>query len=165
MDEEHNKFLIAWLKDAHAMEKELVKVLHTHADQAEDYPSVMEMALAHAEQTQQHADWVGEILSDMGEDPSLIKGTFGELKGVLSGMSTELAEDRVIKNGLLDYAAENFEIASYKTLIKMAEKMGHDNEAVKLREILSQEEQMADWIENNLPSVLEQFLQKVDHDD
>jgi ferritin-like metal-binding protein YciE len=154
----HNKLFISWLADAHGMEVELVKVLEAHLEQASDYPDVSAKIAEHLEQTKNHAEIVKGILNDLGEDTSAIKSTMGHLSGMLAGASTTMAGDRLVKNAISDFASEHMEIATYNALLEACKKFGHPEIAEKLEGILADEQEMAKWLEDNLPVAVGEVL-------
>ncbi len=64
-----------------------------------------------------------------------------------------------MKNFLSDYAAEHFEIACYTSLIAAAEELGHPQIAAICRDILRDEEAMAQWLKENIPEITRLYLQ------
>src|SRR5690606_25559107 len=78
---EQRKQLIAWLRDAHAMELSLVKVLENHAKDASDFPEVRERDLQHLDETRRHAELVEQCLEILGDHPSSAKGVMGKAMG------------------------------------------------------------------------------------
>jgi ferritin-like metal-binding protein YciE len=76
----------------------------------------------------------------------------------LQGMSTGAAEDELVKNALSDYAAEQFEVASYRSLIAAAEELGDQETVSACQENLREDEEMARWLEQQLPAVTQAFL-------
>lgn len=144
-------FMNAWLKDAYSMEMGLVPILENHAKDAKAYPDMQQMIEQHAERTKQHAEMVKQCLERLGDNPSTLKAGIGQMFGGVQSVATGAAEDELVKNGLSDFAAENFEIASYKALIAAAEQFG-DSETVRVcQQILQDEEHMAHWLEQQLP--------------
>ncbi|HYH47441.1 MAG TPA: DUF892 family protein, partial [Thermoanaerobaculia bacterium] len=87
-----------------------------------------------------------------------VKNTLGKVTGFFQGLSTEPARDELVKNALSDYAAEHFEIASYRALIAGARALGETEVARVCEEILQDEERMARFLEQNLPMVVQQYL-------
>lgn len=156
----NNKLYVAWLHNAHAMETEIVKVLEAHADQAEDYPDVHAQILKHLEETKRHAEILENVMEDMDEDPSAVKEGMGNIMGMITGASTALAEDRLVKNAIAEHATEHFEMASYEALIAAAEQLGHNEAIPKFQEILKDEEEMADWLKDNLPECVKMVLEE-----
>lgn len=152
------KSVIDWLKDAHAMEMGGVTTLSDHAAAARDYPEVQAKLGEHAEATRRHAELLEGRLERLGEGPSSLKEAVGAVFSKVAGVANLPASDTVVKNALGDFAAENFEIASYRSLVAAAEAVG-DGETVSVCEqILRDEEAMAGWLEAQIPVITRQFL-------
>ena len=150
--------VLSWLKDAHAMEVGALPTLQHHADAAQNYPEVREKLLQHHEQTRRHAELIGGCLERLGTNPSALKETVGTAFGKVTGLVNLPTKDPVVKNALGDYAAEHFEIASYKSLIAGAEKAGDLSTADVCRQILQEEEEMAGWLGGHIPTMTQKFL-------
>lgn len=150
-EEEH---LIAWLNDAYAMELALIPILENHANDAQRHPEIRERDLQHLEETRRHAKDVKRCLAHLGEKPSVTKKMIGKVTGAIESVSTEPFRDELMKNFIMDYAAEHFEIASYRALIAAAEEAGHPKIAKICRKILADEEAMAEWLEDHLPTAV-----------
>lgn len=150
--------LVSWLDDAHSMEKALVPVLENHAKDAEEYPEVREKDLEHLEATKRHAKLVEECLERLGEKPSGAKTMVGAVFGRMQALSTEPFKDEMMKNFLADYATEQFEIASYKSLAAAARHFGEEAIAVTCERILRDEEEMAAWLDRNMARAVETTL-------
>jgi ferritin-like metal-binding protein YciE len=160
MAHDRNEQLITWLNSAYSMEQALAQVLENHAKDAKDVPWVQQRDEQHLVETRRHADRVRECLELLGTKPSAMKSMIGNVTGMFQGASTGMYRDEIVKNFLADYAAEHFEIASYKSLIAAAESLGHTQIAMICREILRDEEAMAQWLEQNIPEVTRMFLQE-----
>lgn len=152
-------FLIKWLNDAYAMENSLVKVLENHAKDAEGHPEVQSRIQEHMEETRRHAERVEGCIQRLGGDTSTLKAGTAKVSGILQGMSTGAAQDELVKNAISDHAAERFEVASYGALIAAAEELGDRETASACRENLREDEEMARWLERQLPTVVRGFLQ------
>jgi ferritin-like metal-binding protein YciE len=82
--------------------------------------------------------------------------------GAVQGMSTAMAKDRMVKDAMASYAIEHFEIASYTAIVTAARDMGHEEIARVCETIITEEQDMADWLEMQLPMVVRQhFLSEV----
>ena len=95
-----------------------------------------------------------------GGGTSALKTGMANVQGVAQALATGLAKDELVKNFLSDYAAEQFEFASYTALIAGAEALDDQETARVCREILREDEAMAQWIAQRLPSVVQQTLQQ-----
>jgi ferritin-like metal-binding protein YciE len=150
--------LLSWLNDAYAMEKGLVQVLENHANDVKDRPDMYQRIAQHLEQTRMHAERVRECVERLGGSTSTMKTAMGAISGFFQGRSTGAAPDELVKNALADYAAEHFEIASYRALIAAARSLG-ENEVLRICEgILREEEEMARWLEHQLPMIVNEHL-------
>ncbi len=155
----HQDILIAWLNDAYSMENALIQVLENHAKDAKDHPQVQSKIQEHLEVTRHHADRVKGRIQALGGDTSTIKSGLANIFGTVQGMSSGAAKDELVKNGISDYAAEQFEVASYRALIAGAQAIG-DQETVRVcQENLREDEEMARWLEQNLPLTVQEFMQ------
>lgn len=152
-DSPADKQLIAWLNDAYFMEQSLAKVLENHADDAKDLPDVREKDLQHLYETRRHAEQIERCLGFLGETPSTMKGMMGTVMGKVQGVATGMFGDEIMKNFLSDYAMEHFEIACYRSLIAASEEAGRPEIAQICREILREEEAMAQWLAERIPDV------------
>lgn len=143
--------LLAWLNDAYAMEMAQIPVLGNHAKDAKRYDWIREKDLEHLEQTRRQAERVRGCIERHGAKPSAAKAAIGRMSGAMNSLATEPFEDEIAKNFLADFAAENLEIASYRALITAAEAANDAETARVCREILREEQEMAAWLETNLP--------------
>jgi ferritin-like metal-binding protein YciE len=150
--------LVAWLRDAHAMEKGLIPVLENHAKDAKRHPLVRERVERHAEETRRHADLIEGCLERLGEKPSTMKSAIGGIMGSIQSISTGAAKDEEVKNALADYATEHFEIACYRALVEGARALRDEDTARTCEQILEQELDMARFLEQNLPTTVRDAL-------
>jgi len=68
--------------------------------------------------------------------------------------------DEIVKNFLSDYAAEQFEIACYRSLVAAAEELGQPEIARTCEDILAEEQAMAQWLAEHIPEVTRMMLQQ-----
>ncbi|MDQ3655384.1 MAG: ferritin-like domain-containing protein [Chloroflexota bacterium] len=154
----HHKLFVAWLNDAYASENAIVETLEKQVDAAADFPEIQSGIQRHLEASQGHAETVKGCLESLGESPSVVKTGMAEVGGKLQGMMQGMAQDKLVKAALQDYATEHMEIASYKALIVAADDLGHPEIAEKCRTILQDEEAMAAWLDQQLPMVVRATL-------
>lgn len=143
--------LIAWLNDAYSMEKSLEETLERHAKDAEGDAEVHARITRHIEETREQAQTVRGCVESLGGSVSKVKSALAGMMGAAQGMANKPAGDTMVKNAIADYAAEHFEIASYRALIEAARGCGEEQIALKLTSILHQEEDMARFLEEKLP--------------
>jgi ferritin-like metal-binding protein YciE len=154
------QLLVSWLNDAYAMETALVPILENHAKDAKAHPTIEARDREHAEQTRIQAERIRECLERLGEKPSKVKTALGSLFGMLQAPATGMFGDEIVKNFLMDYATEHFEIACYEALITACEQLGEGEIAAVCRENLREEQEMADWIKDYLPSVVSEYCRQ-----
>lgn len=155
--------LTTWLNSAYSMEQSLAQVLENHAKDAKDHPEIQQQFERHIEETQRHAELVRECLERLGEKPSMMKSMIGSISGMVQGASTGMFRDELIKNFLADFAAENFEIACYRSLLTAAEELEQPEIAEICLDILQEEEAMAQWLEERIPAITRMTLQQLTH--
>jgi ferritin-like metal-binding protein YciE len=156
----HREMFMAWMKDAYAMEVNLIEVLERRVDDARGHPEIQTKIMQHLEETRRHADMIKTRIEALGDETSSIKSGMSKLAGMFQGMGTKPAHDTLIKNSLADYAAEHFEIASYKALVAGAKEMGDKETADICGQIIKDEESMAKFLEKNLPTTVQETIQK-----
>ena len=105
-----------------------------------------------------HADRLRECVERLGGSISTVKTAMGAVSGFFQGRATGVSPDELVKNALSDYAAEHFEIACYKALIVAARTLGEDEVVRVCESILHDEEDMARWLDHNLPKVVQEYL-------
>src|SRR5437588_8901587 len=150
--------LISWLNDAHGMENALIQILEHQIKDAKDYPHVQQKLEQHLEQTRRHAQMVKDCIQRHGRTPSTVKTGIATLLGQMQALSTGAAKDEMVKNALADYAAESFEVASYTALVRAAQELGDQQTARICQQILQEDEEMARWLQQNLPTLVQQTL-------
>jgi ferritin-like metal-binding protein YciE len=76
-------------------------------------------------------------------------------------MSTWMANDKIVKNAMANYAIEHFEIAAYRINAAAARDLGYEDIAMVCESIITEEQDMAGWLEVQLPMVTRQHLLRV----
>jgi ferritin-like metal-binding protein YciE len=142
---------ISWLQDAHAMEEDIARTLEKNIAQAKGYSEVQDKIREHLELTLKHAQQIKECIHRQNEDVSKAKTAFANMMGMAKGGAAGLANDRVLKNALLQYGTENFEIACYTSLREAADYMTDPETMEVCNRIIREEQQMAMWLSDNIP--------------
>jgi ferritin-like metal-binding protein YciE len=154
----HQDTVLAWLNDAHALELNLAQVLEHRVTDTKDHPQMQARVRQHLEETRRHAELVKGCIERMGGNTSAVKSAMGKIGGVMQGVSTGMAKDEMVKNALADYASEQFEIASYTSLLAAAKALGDTQTAQVCQQILSDEMEMARFLEQQIPMITQEFL-------
>jgi ferritin-like metal-binding protein YciE len=153
------ELFVVGLHNAHALEKQALSIMTPQASRIEHYPELADRLQSHIEETHGQISRLEQILSDHGESRSTLKDTVLGLAGGMAAIGHSLAGDEILKNSFANYAFENFEIASYKSLIVMAEDSGFTQAVPLLRQTLGEEQAMAEWIDGFLPVVTRRYVE------
>jgi ferritin-like metal-binding protein YciE len=147
------------LKNAHAMEHEAMALMDRQIGRLKNYDEVEARLREHRDETEQQIARLKDILEEMDESPSGMKDAALGLSGNLAAMGHAMAEDEILKNSFANYAFENFEVASYRSLLVLCEGGGFDFAAERLSESLEEEEAMARWVAEGLPELTERYVE------
>ena len=151
--------LVTWLNSAYSMEQSLLSVLENHARDSKDFPEINRQLEQHREETRRHADRVKDclqllqrdaLLGEIGLGPGQRNGP-GRFDGRIQRRNREKLSCRLRRR--------DFEIACYTSLIAAAEELGKPEIAEICRGILKDEQAMADWLADEIPTVTRTFLE------
>jgi ferritin-like metal-binding protein YciE len=157
-NEKHMDMLRTWLKDAYAMEQGIVEVLERQIGQFDEMPDAQMRIQQHLDLTKSQAERVRGCVERLGDDVSQVKASLANFLGAVQGMSTAMADDKMVKNAMAAYAIEHFEIASYMAIAAAASEMGHEDIATICDGIIQEEMEMADWLRMQLPMVVHEHM-------
>lgn len=148
--QEAQEIYLSGLRNQHAVEKQAVELLERQVGRLENYPDMAARLRLHIEESQQQATRIEELLGTLGSSHSSLKDAAMSFMGNMAAMAHAPASDEVLKNTFANYAFEHFEIASYKSLLTLAEATGHVAAATPLKQSLSEEVAMASWIDDHI---------------
>jgi len=115
------EILVTGLENAYALEVHAADVTENQASRLGDNPELQRRVQQHHEETLRQGDRLGECLSQLGESPSTLKDSVLRLVGNMQTIFHATADDEVLKGTLASVSLEHYEIASYESLIAMAE--------------------------------------------
>lgn len=154
----HEENYLAWVKDAHAMEKQAESMLEKMSGRLEHYPELKARIDQHIEETREQQALVESVIERYDTSSSTFKDAIGKLSAMGQAMGGMMADDEAVKGAISGYVFENLEIGSYTSLIAAAKLVG-DSEGVRIfTQIREQEIAMAEWCLQHLPDVTEQFM-------
>ncbi|MFN4142560.1 ferritin-like domain-containing protein [Aestuariivirga sp.] len=159
---ESEERLVQWLRDAHAMEKQAETMLHGMEERIENYPHLRKRLAQHLKETQHQAQRLEDAIGRLGGSTSAIKDTAASMVTLVQNLGTALAGDEVMKGVLAGFAFEHYEIGSYRILIAAAGVLGDKETARICRENLREEEDMAQWLSQNIDSITAEYLERED---
>ncbi|NYZ63313.1 ferritin-like domain-containing protein [Luteimonas deserti] len=152
--------LVDWLRNAHAMEQQAEQMLKAQAGRIEHYPELRQRIEQHLEETRGQQALLERCFERLGESPSVMKDMMGKVAAFGQAIGGAANSDEVVKGAIASYVFESLEIASYTSLIAAAEAVGDTETANVARQILPQEEAMAQWLLEHIPSITVQFMQR-----
>ena len=157
MAHDWNSDLVTYLKDAHAMEEKSLQTLQAAVAVAGD-PQLESLYQGHIMETQHHLELLKHRLETHDESRSLLKDLGGRLAAVAVGAGLVVQPDTPAKLLAVAYAFENFEIASYELLKRVAERAG-DTDTVEMAEkILVNERQAVEKLAASYDLALERAV-------
>ena len=122
------------LRNAHALEQQATQLIQRQLERLERYPEVSQKLQQHLRETEQQIGRLEELMHGMGTDRSVIKDWVTSIMGNLAAIGHTIMPDEILKNHFANHAFENFEIASYTSLITMAEATGNAGHVSALRQ-------------------------------
>jgi ferritin-like metal-binding protein YciE len=152
----------AGLRDAYAMEMQAKDMMANQAKRLEDYPTLRERAQQHERETDKQIKRLERCLEQVGDSPSTLKNLATRTAAAFQGAMHGMVSDEVIKDTLTGFAFEHFEIAAYRQLITMAVTLGENDIAEALQASLEEEEEMADWLDDNMDRTVRTFMERAD---
>ena len=151
---------VTGLVNAHALEAQAIQLINRQVERIENYPEMRERLRLHGQESQQQQQRLAQILDGLGTSPSTLKDIGTSIMGNMAAIGHALAQDEVVKNTLANFAFEHFEIASYRSLLIMAEAAGDTAAPRLLQQSLDEEIAMARWIEENLEATTRRYMQR-----
>ena len=149
---------VTGLRNAHAVENQALALLDRQIEHLSNYPEVEQRLRAHRAETEQQIARLDQILADLGETHSGLKDFALSISGNMAALIHTPAPDEILKNSFANFAFENFEAASYKSLITIAEDGGFTSHVSLLQQTLDEELSMAQFCDQILPSVTRKYL-------
>lgn len=151
------QLFVTGLINAHAVEKQALSIMTPQVKRIEHYPEVAERLQSHIEETNGQIARLDEILASFDSSGSTLKDTVLSMSGGMAAIAHTVAGDEILKNSFANYAFEHFEIASYKSLLVLAEDGAFAKAVPLLRQSLGEEESMAQWIDEALPTITRRY--------
>ncbi len=147
------------LRNMHALEMSAIELTERQTERLEHYPEMKARLAQHHGESQEQARRLEMILQRMDTSTSSAKNVVSSVMGNVAAALHAPAQDEVLKNTFANFAFEHQEIAAYTSLIAMAEAVGDVAAAAPLRQSLSEEQAMADWIEDHIVPTTTRYLE------
>jgi len=114
----------------------------------------------HITESQEQARRLEELLTRHDTSHSTFKDTMMSIVGNLAALGHSTAPDEVVKNTFANFAFEHYEIASYSSLLTLAELVGDTAARATLNTSLREEREMAQWIAEHLDGTIRRFVER-----
>jgi ferritin-like metal-binding protein YciE len=151
---------ITGLRNQHAVENQAIELLERQVGRLENYPEMEARMRRHIEESREQARRLEDLLSQFATSHSAMKDTMMSLVGNMAALGHSVAPDEVVKNTFANFAFEHYEIASYLSLLTLADVVGHSNGPAALRTSLKEEQDMAAWIADHIDATTRRFMQR-----
>jgi UDP-glucose 4-epimerase len=134
--------LLAYLRDAHALEGQAEELLKASAERVGD--AHLEATFRdHLEETQRHRERVAGLLEERGARPSVVKDAVLKAGGLNLSAFFGAQPDSTTKLAGFAFAFEHLEVAAYELLQRVAARIGDEEVVVTAGEILAEERRAA----------------------
>jgi ferritin-like metal-binding protein YciE len=140
--------LVKHIDEAHAMEQNVLRMLDGLIQTSTD-PQVIDKLEHHKTQTQTHSERMRQRLEAHGATPSMVKQAAGIMQALAKMPLDMVRGESAGRNARDAFATEHLEIASYELLRRIAERAGDEETAQAAREIIAEEQEMADFVAQN----------------
>lgn len=148
---------VTGLQNAHGVEHQALALIDRQLDHLANYPEVSDMLRRHRGETEQQITRIDEILSGFDATPSALKDIGLSIAGNMAAIAHVFAPDEILKNSFANYAFENFEAATYISLLTLADLGGYASHKSLLEQSLSEEQRMAGWVLESLPDLTRKY--------
>jgi len=151
---------ITGLRNQHAVENQAIELLERQVGRLENYPEMEERMRRHIEESREQARRLEDLLGQHGTTNSTLKDTVMSVVGNLAALGHSPASDEVVKNTFANFAFEHYEIASYMSLLTLADLSGHAAGRSALETSLREEKDMAAWIADHIEATTRKFTER-----
>lgn len=126
--------------------KQALSILKPQASRIENYPDMRDRVEQHISETEQQIQRLETLFERIDGKHSRFKDMVLSMGGTMAALSHAAAGDEVLKDTFANYAFEHYEIAAYKSLIRIGDHLSIADASDLLRHNLKEEELMAQWI-------------------
>ena len=155
--------LVQYLNEAHAKEKELETALQAHIGMTTRAPYRKRLR-QHLTETKGHARQLERRIKQLGGSNGAVQSAqktattvvgkaVATAKGPVDTLRGVGEQEQMLKNAKQEYSEEAQEIATYKSIVVFAEKVGDRETAKVAKGILREEERMASFLERQLTAL------------
>ena len=148
------------LRNQHAVENQAIELLERQVGRLENYPEMEARMRRHIEESREQARRLEDLLSQHDTSHSMVKDAVMSVVGNVAALGHATASDEVVKNTFANFAFEHYEIASYKSLLTLADLAGHSARPSVLETSVREEQDMAAWIAEHLDPMVCRYVER-----
>jgi ferritin-like metal-binding protein YciE len=148
------------LRNQHAVEKQAIELLERQVGRLENYPEMEARTRRHIEESHEQARRLEDLLAQHDTSHSKVKDTVMAMVGNVAALGHGTASDEVVKNTFANFAFEHYEIASYTSLLTLADLAGHSAGRSALETSLREEQDMAAWIAEHIDPTVRRYVER-----
>ena len=149
---------IGALQNTHALELQALQIMQRQIERLQNYPEMAEALQAHVEETHVQRDRLEAALKAVAATPSTVKDVVLGFMGNMAALAHVPASDEVLKNAFANRAFENFEAASYQSLLVFAEVAGQARFVPSFQKSLDEELAMSQRIADLVEPTTRRFI-------
>ena len=159
METELEAQLVKHIDEAVAMEQNVLRMLDGMISTTED-DEIRGALRQHKLETETHLERMQKRLESHGGSQSFVREAGGIVGALMKSVLDMTRPEKAGRNARDGYATEHMEIASYELLARVAERAGDEETATAAREIIADEQKMADLIAQNWDRFAELSLEE-----
>ncbi len=165
MTKSYSQNLLAWLRDAHAMEEQAENLFSGQAKRFREFPELnkrelCELLAMQADTSRENQRALSIRIQQLGSDVSTIKNIAGRLMAASQNMVGAMMSDEPVKAILTLHTFTQMGIGAYTILIAAAEAALDAETASLCKTILNQYQARVIWLDNFIREITECFLAK-----
>jgi ferritin-like metal-binding protein YciE len=152
--------LIAWLRDAHAMEAATTDNLERLIARADHYPQLKAAMQRHLDVSRRQQEELEQQLKAIGSDTSTLKDMAMRLAGRLEPLLSGVTADDMPKHCIAAHSWEQFEIGAYRAMLGAAQELALSELQQMCERFIREEQEMATVFFEQLPAITRQYLRE-----
>ena len=148
------------LRNQHAVETQAIGTIKNELARMEPYPELHARMQMERERSTAQAARLDDLLAKHGTSKSLAKEAVTGAVATVAGFAHAASSDEVLKNILSAIGFKAYEIGSYKVLITLAEAVGATDDVAVLKQSMTEEQEMGDWLGSHIPDLVHAYLKQ-----
>jgi ferritin-like metal-binding protein YciE len=140
------------LRNAYEMELQGVAILLPQLERIDSHPAFAQKVRQHIGETEEQLNRLEVLLAEAGGQKSDLRDSAPAISDPLADLLE--VDDEVLKAALADMVLKRFEIATYLSLIAVAQQAERFDAVSVLRQNLAEEEAMVNWLRENVSVAL-----------